>query len=346
MATITHYHKTIRKINAAFASLFTNVVLIRETQEGVENQRIIVPIEYGDGEKYVKRLRGDPDMMKKTQIVLPRMSYEMVGFNYDTSRKLITNNKNFAPSSAGGASALSTYNPVPYDFIFNLTIYVRNVEDGNQIIEQIVPYFTPDYTLRLNLVPEMGIIKNIPIVLDRVEQSIESDGDFGSEVRIVVWSLTFTAKAYIFSAVKDAKLISNTSINMINSSASGGAFASFDAEGACCTGNMSKIFKMLSTGNGSYAKGEIVYQGQSLDYAYASGKVSEWDSSSNTIIISSICGNFKLNQPIVGTDTLSIFVPYETANNNIMTQITVKPEPANANANTYFTANVVYNRVT
>jgi hypothetical protein len=276
--------------------------------------------------------------MKKIQIVLPRMAYEMTGFSYDGSRKLNTNNKNFAMSPTGGASALSAYNPVPYDFNFKLTIYTRNVEDGNQIIEQIVPYFTPEYTLKLNLVPEMNMVKNIPFVINGVEQIIESDGDFSSEVRTVMWTLTFT-----FGAVKDVPLIANSGININNSAYTGDSvFSNFDAEGACCSGNFSKSFTMMVGGCGNYTRNEIVYQGRSLDYAYASGKVQEWDANSQTIIISAICGDFKLNQPIVGTDSYAIHVPETTSNSNLLIQVTAKPEPPGANANSCFTANVMF----
>lgn len=282
-------------------------------------------------------------MLKKIQILLPRMSYEMMGFSYDSSRKLNTTGKDFAQSSSGGATALAAYNPVPYDFDFNLTIYVRNVEDGNQIIEQIVPYFAPDYTLKLNLVPEMNIVKNVPFVLKGVEQIIESDGDFSSEVRTVMWTLRFTAKAFIFGAIKDVPLISNTQINAISSSTfPNSIFSTFDGEGACCTGNVSKYFVMDSNGCGNYNKGEIVYQGRSLDYAYASGKVLDWEANTNEIIISSICGNFKLNQPVVGTDSFAIRVPLSTSNTSSIIRMTARPEPPTANANSCFTANITF----
>lgn len=339
MTTLTNYHKTIRKITVAFASLFNNIVLIRTNQDGSENQRFIVPIEYGDGEKYVKRLRGDPELLKKIQISLPRMSYEMTGFNYDAQRKLNTNNKNFAGSSSGGASALSMYNPVPYDFGFALTIYTRTVEDGNQIIEQIIPYFTPDYSLKLNLIPEMGISKTVPIVLNDVQQIIESDGEFNSEVRTVMWVLKFTVKAFIFGAIKDTKLISNTILNI---STSTGVSSAFDGEGVCCTGEISKSFIVLPNGHGDYLPKELVYQGQSLDYAYATGKVQLWDANANTIIISDVCGDFKLNQPIIGSETLSIHIPSSPASNSVIAmRITTTPDPKTANANSYWTANTI-----
>lgn len=269
----------------------------------------------------------------------------MSGFSYDNSRKLNTNNKNFAPNPSGGANALSMYNPVPYDFNFDLNIYVRTVEDGNQIIEQILPFFTPDYSLRLNLVPEMSAIKVVPIVLNRVTQTIESDGDYSSDVRIIIWSLGFTVKGYIFGAVKDTKLIANTNINMTNSSGISSKFETGD--GACCSNEGSKSFNMQPNGYGNYQNAEIVYQGQSLDYAFASGKVQYWDSNTNLIIISDVCGTFKLNQPIVGVESFSIHIPTSSAStpHTILT-FNAKPDPLNASANGYFTANVTYKEVT
>ena len=174
MSSLTHYHKTIRKITTSFASLFNNIVLIRYNPDGSENQRQVVPLEFGDKEKYTKRLEGDPELQKKIQLLLPKMSYELTGFRYDQNRKLNTNNRNFAPGLSADTT-LSQFNPVPYDFNFALTIYTRTIEDANQILEQILPYFTPDYSLRLNLIPEMNISKTVPIGLDSVTPLIDSE---------------------------------------------------------------------------------------------------------------------------------------------------------------------------
>ena len=93
----TSYFQIIRKMSVAFAGLFKNITIIRSnpdlTAEKIEDQRFIVPIEYADKEKYTKRLLGDPDLQKKIQIILPRLSYEFLGLEYDSSRKLNTNNK-------------------------------------------------------------------------------------------------------------------------------------------------------------------------------------------------------------------------------------------------------------
>lgn len=339
MTTLAHYHKSVRKITTAFASLFNNIVLIRDNVDGTENQRIIVPLEFGDKEKYVKRLQGDPELEKKIQIVLPRMSYELTGFSYDASRKLNTNNKNFAQGTSNDR-LFYQFNPVPYDFNFSLTIYTRNIEDGNQIIEQIIPYFTPDYTVKVNLVPSMGIVRNLPIILNSAEPTIDSDGVFSNEVRTVFWTLGFTVKGFIFGGIKDGPAIKDTSTNIISSGFIVGDVG--NEGGVCCSGNVSKSFLLESGGHGNYRINEIVYQGINYDNSYASGKVVDWSSNTNTsiIIISDICGDFKLNQPLIGSDSVALHVIKSPAQNTIIDlKVLVTPNPNTALANTYWTTN-------
>lgn len=291
-------------------------------------------MDFADGEKYVKRLEGDPDLNKKIQIVLPRIAYEFNGFRYDTSRKLNTNNKNYAPSTDAD-KIFYQYNPVPYDFDFTVTVYTRTVEDGNQIIEQIIPYFTPDFTLKVNLVPEMGISRNIPIILNYAEPSIDSDGLFNSEVRSVYWTLKFTAKGYIFGAIKDGPVIKTANTNFSSDASVFG-----DGKGVCCSGDTMKSFIMQTGGYGNYIEKEVVYQGRNLETAYATALVKEWNPSANNLILSEICGDFKFNQPIVGTDSLAIHIPIRNEANTITAlRFTVTVDPLSANSSSYWTAN-------
>ena len=164
------YNRVIRKLVVGFGNLFDNITLYRFKPDNTESERFIVPIVYASKERYVMRLEEDLNLDKKVQTTLPRMSFEMAGLSYDSSRKQNTNIKNFAGTS--GTGVLAQYNPVPYNFDFNLYIYVRNIEDGTQIIEHILPFFTPDYTIKLNLIPEMGIIKEIPVVLNNTSHDI------------------------------------------------------------------------------------------------------------------------------------------------------------------------------
>lgn len=321
MSTLTHYHKCVRKITSGFASLFNNIVLIRENENGTESQRIVVPIEYGDKEKFVKRLQGDPELDKKIQVLLPRMSYELVGFSYDSTRKLNTNNKNFGLNPTNPTSVFMQYNPVPYDFVFSLSIYTRNIEDGNQIVEQILPFFTPDYSLRLNLVPEMNAVKVIPVILNDVKLNIDADGIYNSEVRTVIWTLSFTVKGFIFGAIKDAKLITYTEENVVIGDY--GTFANV-VSGVCCSSDSSRTLYMDANGVGSYSETEIVYQGQNLELAYATAKVDYWDNTSKELVVSEICGKFRMNQPVIGTETFSIHTPKNADNINIPPSMTIK----------------------
>lgn len=332
MSTLTHYHKCVRKITASFASLFNNIVLIKD-----DGQRIIVPLEYGDKEKFIKRLQGDPQLDKKIQITLPRISYEMTGFSYDKERKLNTNNKNFAINPSNPDNAFMQFNPVPYDFEFGVTIYTRNVEDGNQIIEQILPYFTIDYSMKVNLVPEMGISRVIPVVLNGAKQIIDSDGLFNTEVRTVMWTLSFTVKGYIFGAIKDVPIIKRVEENYIVSVGDSFAFGT----GTNCNPQGKKSFILSANGFGDYAENEYVYQGQNYDLAYATGRVSAWDSNTNYLLVSEIIGNFKLNQPIIGVDTFSIHTPESFGSNNIIAITnTYTPNPNTASANSNWTINM------
>ena len=146
---VTNQNRIIRKMIVAFGNLFNNITLVRHNNDGTEQERFLVPIDYAPKELYVMRLQADPDLDKKVQMTLPRISYEMMGLKYDADRKLNTNVKNFTQS--GSNKYLSLYNPVPYDFEFSLSIYTRNHEDVHSIAECILPFFTPDYTLKLNL---------------------------------------------------------------------------------------------------------------------------------------------------------------------------------------------------
>jgi len=335
MSSNTQYFKVIRKITTAFASLFSNITIIRYNEDGSENQRFIVPVDFADKEKWVKRLQGDINLNKKVQLALPRISYQLTGFKYDSSRKLNTNNMNFG-NSGSADTVLAQYNPVPYDFDFGVTIYTRTIDDGNQILEHILPYFCPDYSLRLNLIPEMGITKTVPITLNSVQQIIDSEGLFDSEVRTVMWTLGFTVKGFIFGAIKESPIINNVQVNLNSGS------NSLDADSACCSSGLNSAFVMLPNGNGDYFNQELVYQGLNLDNAYATGKVTSWNNKSNTIFIGNVCGGFKLNQPIIGVDSLAVHIPNSYAANNTIefTAITT-PNPNTASANSYWTTNTI-----
>ena len=170
-----------------------------------------VPLSYGAKEKYLTRITSDPSLTKAIQTIVPRISFEMVGMTYDTGRKLNTLTQNFAANTS--TTVKTQYRPVPYNFDFNLSIYVRNTEDGTQILEQILPFFTPDFTVTVNFIPEMNQKYDMPIVLNSVNSTVDYEGDMMS-TRLIMWDLTFTAKSYIWPPVKSGKYIRQANTNI------------------------------------------------------------------------------------------------------------------------------------
>jgi hypothetical protein len=315
------YNRILRKIIVGFGNIFDEITLVRYNPDNSEEERFIVPIAYAAKEKYVQRLQEDPNLDKKVQMTLPRMSYELNGISYDASRKQNTNIQNFANTPTG---VKSQYNPVPYNFDFSLYLYVRNIEDGSQLIEHILPYFTPDYTIKLNLIPEMGIVKEIPIVLNSTNYEVDYEGDRSSDPRMIVWTLNFTVKGFIFGATSPTGLIKTSITNILNNT----------------TGQNIVIFNVANTGIGTYQTGEIVYQGYSLNTSTATGKVVDFKTIgiNKELYLTDVDGNFVSNQPIIGSKTnanytfTSYYVtPYQYA------KITVVPNPITATANSNYT---------
>jgi hypothetical protein len=194
------YNRTIRKVVVAFGTIFNEIYLQRYSKDGNTKYDIFkVPLSYGAKEKYLTRISSDPNLTKSVQTVVPRISFEMTGMSYDVSRKQQTLLQNFAKNSSGGLN--TQYAPVPYDFNFSLSIYVRNTEDGTQILEQILPFFTPDFTVTVDFIPDMDQKYDLPIILNSVNTTTDYEGDMMT-TRLILWDLDFTVKGWIWPPVK------------------------------------------------------------------------------------------------------------------------------------------------
>lgn len=277
------YNRVIRKIVVGFGNLFDNIKLYRFDPNNNTTEHVIVPIVYATKERYVMRLQDDPNLDKKIQLALPRMSFEMAGLQYDSTRKQNTNLKNFKETADG---IIQQYLPVPYNFDFNLYIYVRNIEDGTQIIEHILPFFTPDYTIKLNLVPEMGIVKEIPVILNSTSHDIIYEGPRENQTRMVIWTLNFTVKGFVFGKSSDVGVIKHSIVSIFNR----------------FTSEQTVQFTMdTSEGYGVYQIGESVYQGVSVNSPSATGKVVNW--ANDKLSLTDINGDFISTMPIYGSTT-------------------------------------------
>lgn len=309
----THFYNRLkRKYVTLFGSLFNDITFIRyNSAYTTEIERIKVPIAFAPKEKWMVKLRQDPDLVNSTQISLPRMSFNVTSMMYDPSRKQQSLLK--MPTVAGIRN--SQYVGVPYDIIFELSIMTRNLEDGDQIMEQILPMFNPDYTASTNLMTSMGYIRDIPIILNDVQQELEWEDDFET-TRSVINSFTFTMKVDFWGPINTGKIIrkvyANTYIDTALTSA----------------GNISK---MNISGNGKIRIEDVAYQGDSIKTATAAGIVLYVNTTNTVIEIGATQGNFLTNNTIrlASTNAAYNLVSFDAAPRKVV-NITVVPDPINA----------------
>jgi hypothetical protein len=207
------YHGLTRKVIVSFGSLFSNIKIQREKNDGTIGQELVIPLTYAPKEKWLVRIEQDPALEKHTYITLPRMSFEITGMSYDASRKtnrmnkITANNSNTSPTTVN-----QSYSPVPYNFDISLYVISKTQEDCLQIIEQILPFFTPEFTLSINAVPELDLTMDIPIILNSVNIEDNYDGTF-QERRFVTYTLNFTVKSNFYGPVTNAGPITTVFIN-------------------------------------------------------------------------------------------------------------------------------------
>ena len=171
-----------------------------------------MPFAYAPKEKFIVRLTQQPDLMdKQFSTILPRMGFEISNIEYDPSRKLNKMSKTRMPKVDGNTSAqtnkmIFNYNPVPYNITYQLFIFTATAENGLQILEQIVPYFQPDYTVTINMIPKMNLKRDVPIVIGNINYEDNYDGDFNTR-RAVIYTINFTAKTYLYGPTTDAGVV-------------------------------------------------------------------------------------------------------------------------------------------
>ena len=318
------YNRTIRKVVVGFGTIFNDILLVRYNRAGtVEHERIRVPLTYSPKEKFITRLTSDPNLTKSIATYVPRISFDLAGLAYDSSRKFNTINKNFSVNTVSGAAS-SQYAPVPYNFDFNLSIYVRNTEDGTQILEQILPYFTPDFTVTLDYISTLGRKYDMPVILNSVTPEIEYEGDMSS-TRIIIWNLTFTAKAYIFPPVNTAGLIEQANTNIFTDTRS----------------TLSqKVYVDYANGSGVLVTGEVFRDTANTK----SGTIVYFaNNSSGILVVSDLNELLEENDVIVG-DYSNATYTIDTVDMNPLRTVAIitipDPTTANASSNYSFTETI------
>ena len=314
------YHRIIRRLVIAFGSLFNNIKLYRYTKDGsIEIERITVPLSYATKEKFYTRITQDPTLGKELAITLPRMSFELSSIAYDPIRKMSSFNNLISPGASG--TTLSTTPFTPYNFNFDLYIYVRNVEDGTQIVEQILPYFAPDYTVTADISTLVDIKTDIPIVLNSINYDQNAIGE-ADQLRTLIWNLNFTVKGYLYGPVENKGIVNKVTANVFNDQFS--------------TTNEYDI--TLGAGSGEFKIGELVFQGRKPVDANSTAFVSSWDSNANVLIVTDKTGVIEVGKYITGAVTNASYNVASISPNSAtqLTNLTVTPSPNTANIQTAF----------
>ena len=217
------YHKKIRNTVIAFGTIFNNVNIKRLDSSGNPIQNIKIPLSNSPKEKFLARLDAQQDLTgddSKVAITLPRMSFEVTGYSYDGTRKLNKNQKITKVTTNSDTTKMnSQYMPVPYNINFALSVYTSNSDDGLQIIEQILPYFQPDYTVTMIESSTMDTKRDIPIILNNVDYEDSYTGTLTSTRRII-YTLTFTAKVYLYGPISTSAVIKTVSADLYSDTGS------------------------------------------------------------------------------------------------------------------------------
>jgi hypothetical protein len=210
------YHHTMKKVVASFGAIFANIFVIKRSENGNEIERIKVPLAYGPADRYLVRTLEDPDLTRRYAIKLPRMSFEIRSLQYDSSRKLNTLKTNIASINQQGVVA-KQYQGVPYKISMELSIISKYIDDANQIVEQILPWFTPAFTVTINSIPGMNYKDDIPITLTAISFSDNYEDDWKNR-RDIIWTLSFDIQMMFYGPVVDKSIITTAISDIFNAS--------------------------------------------------------------------------------------------------------------------------------
>lgn len=322
------YHQTIRKYVSLFGSLFNDIFIVRETADRAQKERQKCPISYAPKEKFVTRLYSDPTLTKSIATTLPRMSFEMMGFRYDQSRKQQSTIRHRVTNPLDGSHPQSQYVGIPYEFDFSLSCYVRNIEDGLQIVEQILPFFTPDYTISATVAQQMDITKDIPIILKSINEKIDYEGAFADGTRLITWDFEFTLKGWLFGPVSNSAIIVGVSANVANANAvvTGGVYVNIYDD------INNKVIQKIIVNGGSIAFREN--EPVRSPARGITGTVLSWSqaNNTNTLYLSAMTGVLRANDEVWGLESAANWTVLSTAvANQKEVEIRIYQKPITAN---------------
>ena len=274
-----------------------------------------MPITYAPKEKAIVRIFSDPDLQRQVQTILPRMSYEITNISYDGTRK--QNSLLRAARSNTSSHVNSMYMGVPYNLTFDLNIYARNIDDGTAIVEQILPFFNPDFTVTTDMVPELSLIKDVPVILNNVSNAITYEGNY-DDVRYVNWTLRFNVQMHYYGPITYPKIIKTVYANIYN-------------DPRLRAGYMVRINTNELNANSVFKIEDMVYQGDNIKTAKAQGVVVSWNPNTGRLVIGAAQGQFMTNNTIHAVSTnASCNIASFAEEPMKLAEIKITPDPADA----------------
>ena len=193
------YHEIIRRTLVSFGTLFNRIHIKHKSKDNKVIEDTRVPLSYGPMQKFLAKIQQQAELRRGVAITLPRMSFEMTSIQYDSARKTGVT-QTFKALDSTDNNLKKVYMPVPYNIGFELNIFTKLNDDALQIIEQIMPYFQPAFTLTVDLIDSIGEKRDLPVVLDSITFQDDYEGNF-EERRALIYTLQFTAKTYLFGPV-------------------------------------------------------------------------------------------------------------------------------------------------
>ena len=195
------YHEVIRKTIIGFGTLFNGIEVRHDTSDGTIVDIKRVPLAYGPAAKFIARLDQQPELNKAVAITLPRMSFEMTSIAYDATRKAgIT--QTFKAKDVNNNQLKKVFLPVPYNIGFELSLLTKLNDDALQVVEQILPFFQPSFSITIDLISSIGEKRDVPITLTNVNFQDDYEGDFSTR-RALIYTFQFVAKTYLYGPIAD-----------------------------------------------------------------------------------------------------------------------------------------------
>lgn len=210
------YHQHIRKAIIAFGTLFNQIQVKRTDSDGNVVQSLFVPLSYAPKQKFIDRISEVPDLgtdRTAFAITLPRMGFEITNLTYDAARKLAVTQTIRNADAASSSGVRHSFVSTPYNLGISLSVFAKNQDDALQIVEQIFPFFNPDFNVTINEIPELGVKRDLQIILDSVNYDDQWEGGFDKRLS-VIWDFNFTVKINFYGNVQDSVLIKKTIQNI------------------------------------------------------------------------------------------------------------------------------------